>query len=55
MVVDIGYILYDISYCRAVKLLSGKEHTHLERELNKIYRLLLESQDRLLALKGIFL
>ena len=55
VIVNIRYILYGISYSRAVKLLSGKEHTDLERELNKIYRLILESQDRLLALKGMFL
>lgn len=35
-----------------MKLLGGNESTNMDRELNKIYRLLLDSQDRLITLKG---
>jgi Ras GTPase-activating protein 3 len=36
----------------AVKLLAAHEPTDIDRELNKIYRLVLDSQERLINLKG---
>lgn len=36
---------------QAVRLLADYQETNIERELNKLYRLLLESQDRVIALK----
>ncbi|XP_019859524.1 PREDICTED: ras GTPase-activating protein 3-like [Amphimedon queenslandica] len=35
----------------AIKLLAGTKRTSVERELNKIYRILLDSQERLIKLK----
>ena len=37
----------------AIKLLAGTKRTSVERELNKIYRILLDSQERLIKLKGM--